>query len=163
MILDNATFLSGSFSPTTGALIGQAVAGTNTNVLGTNTIDLAPLLLGGNQMVGSSGDTLDIAFTVQTAPTGGTSVQFQLVQADDAALTTNVEVLAQTGVFTIAQLPAGTLVPLGFGRTAPLTPRRFIGVRYVLVGSIASMVVVASTVADVSDLRTIFKSNFAIL
>jgi len=163
VILDTLTLLSGAISNTTGALVGQAVAGTNTSVLGTNTMDLGSLNLGGNQLDNNSGAGIDIAFNVLTAPSAGTSVQFQLIQADDAALTTNVEGLASTGAFAIANLPIGTLVPLHCGRVVPYAPRRYIGVRYVLVGSIASMTVMAFMTSNISDLRTIYKGNFAIL
>lgn len=163
MILDNLTLLSGAISTATGALVGQAVAGTNTSVLGTNAMDLGPLTLGGNQLDNGSGAGIYIAFSVLTAPSTGTSVQFQLIQADDAALTTNVEVLAQTDAIAIAKLPINTMVPLHCGRVLPFAPRRYIGVRYGLVGSVASMTALASMTGGMSDRGNIYKGNFAIL
>lgn len=63
---------------------------------------------------------------------GGTSIQVQLVQADDAALGTNMEVLSESPA-----VPDATAV-LGFRFRLNEIPsgitRRFLGLRYVLVG-----------------------------
>jgi hypothetical protein len=162
MILDNFLTLSGSISPT-GVLNGQAVNGAGSFV-STNTIDLAPLSLGGNQPADEgAGEPLAFEFSVLTAPTVGTSVQFQIIQADDAALTTNVQVINQTDAFPIAALPIGTLVPLHWDRAAPYTPKRYVGLRYVNVGAIATFSVFASTVKSMQDLKNIyFKSGFSV-
>lgn len=162
MILDNALFLSGAVSAA-GALTGQAANGAG-NILGTNTIDLGPLAIGGNQVgdIGS-GESLEIEFSILTAPTAGTNVQFQLVQADDAALSVNLQVINQTDALPIAALPVGTLVPLHFDRAAPYAPKRYIGVRYVNTGAIATFSVVAAVVKNVQDLKNIyFKSGFSV-
>jgi hypothetical protein len=89
-------------------------------------------------------------------------VQFQLIQADDAALTSNVQVLVQTDAVPIASLPAGTLVPLHLDRAAPYAPKRYLGARYVLVGAIASMQVTCAIANKAADLRTIFKGGYGI-
>jgi len=162
MILDNFALLSGSISAT-GVVTGQAANGAG-NVLGTNTLDLAPLTIGGNQPgdVGAGAD-LYVEFSVLTAPTVGTNVQFQLIQADDAALTSNVQVINQTDAFPIASLPAGTVIPLGWDPAAPYVPKRFFGVRYVNTGVIATFSVVAAVVKDVQAVKNIFfKSGFAV-
>jgi hypothetical protein len=162
MILDNFAFLSGSVSPT-GVLTGQAANGAG-NILGTNTMDMGPLAIGGNQAgdVGA-GESLAVEFSVLTAPTVGTNVQFQLIQADDAALSVNVEVINQTDAIAIARLPAGTLVPLHYDRAAPYAPRRYIGVRYVNTGAMATFSVVAAIVKNVQDLKNIYyKSGYSV-
>jgi hypothetical protein len=163
MILDNLLLLSGAVSAA-GVLSGQAVAGTDTSVLSTNTLDTGPLALGGNQPSNlGAGEDLKLAFSVLTAPTVGTSVQFQLIQADDAALTSNVQVINQTGAIPIASLPAGTLVPLDYGDASLLAAKRYIGVRYVLVGAIASMVVTAAIVKDVASVKNmLYKSGYLV-
>lgn len=160
MILDNALFLSGAVSAV-GVLAGQAANGAG-NILSTNTIDMAPLTIGGNQATDvGAGEQLSISFNVLTAPTVGTSVQFQLIQADDAALTTNVQVISQTDAFPIAQLPAGTIVPLKWDRTAPYSGKRYVGARYVNVGAIATFLVVAAAVKNIQDVKNIyFKSGY---
>jgi hypothetical protein len=163
MILDNHLLLSGAVSAA-GVLSGQAVAGTDTSVLSTNTLDTGPLALGSNQPSNlGAGEELKLAFSILTAPSAGTSVKFELIQADDAALTSNVEVLSSTGAFPIASLPIGTLVPLNYRDASPLAAKRYIGVRYVLVGAIASMVVTAAIVKDVASVKNmLYRSGFAV-
>jgi len=162
MILDNFAFLHGTVSAA-GVLAGAAANGAG-NVLSTNTMDLGPLTIGGNQVgdVGA-GEALEISISVTSQPTVGTNVQFQLIQADDAALTTNVQVINQTDAFTIAQLPVGTVIPLHYDRAAPFAPKRYIGVRFVNTGAIATAAYVAAVVKNVQDLKNIyFKSGFVV-
>ena len=89
MIIDNNAIFSGSITNAAGSsgtvVAGQTVTGTNTSVLSTNTYDL-----GVARDIGK-GEALELAIEVITAASGGTSVQFQLIQADDAALTSNVQ------------------------------------------------------------------------
>lgn len=162
MILDNALLLSGSVSAL-GVLTGQAANGAG-SILSSNTIDIAPLTLGGNQAgdIGA-GEDLYVEFSVLTAPTVGTTVRFQIIQADDAALTSNVQVINQTDDIPIASLPAGTLVPLGWDPAAPYPPKRYVGARYVNTGAIATFSVVASVVKDVQGLKNIYyKSGYTV-
>lgn len=163
MILDALMLLSGAVSAT-GVLTGQAVNGAG-NILGTNTVDIAPLLLGGNQPgdIGA-GEHLFVEFSVLTAPTVGTNVRFQLIQADDAALATNVQVINQTDDIPIANLPVGALVPLHWDPAAPYAPKRYVGVRYVNTGAIATFSVAATVCKDVQGVKNIFyKSGFSVL
>jgi hypothetical protein len=161
MILDNFTLLSGSVA--NGVLTGQAVNGAG-NIVSTNTMDIAPLTIGGNQAADlGTGEPLRVEFSVLTAPTVGTTVQFQLIQADDPALTTNVQVIAQTDAYAIANLPIGTIVPMAVDPTAPYVPKRYVGTRYVNTGAIATFSVVAAMVKDVQSVKNIFfKSGFAV-
>jgi hypothetical protein len=162
MILDNFHILAGSVSAS-GTLTGQAANGAG-SILGTNTIDLGPLALGGNQVADvGAGEGLEVEFSILTAPTVGTNVQFQLIQADDAALSVNVQVINQTDAFPIASLPAGTLVPLHWDRAAPYVPKRYAGVRFVNTGAIATFSVFAATVKSLQDVKNIYyKSGFAV-
>ena len=162
MILDNLTVFSGAVSAT-GVLSGQAVNGAG-NVISTNTMDLGPLPLGGNQ-VGDfgAGEPIDIEISVLTAPTGGTTVKFQLIQADDAALSTNVQVLVSTDDLPIANLLLGTLVPLRFARVAPYTPKRYVGLRYVNTGAIATATYFSAIAESMTDVKNIFyRSGFTV-
>lgn len=162
MILDNFQFLSGAISAA-GVLSGQLI--TNNSTLSTNTIDLAPLAIGGNQPGDTgAGNDLTIVFSILVAPATATTMQFQLIQADDAALTTNVQVINQTDAFPIASLPAGTVVPLGWDPAAPYAPKRYIGVRYVGTGSaVTAMSVAAAVVKDPQAVKNLYyKSGFAV-
>lgn len=163
MILDNLLVLCGSISAA-GAISGQAMNGAG-NVLSQNTVDLGPLAIGGNQVgdVGA-GESLEVVFNILTAPTVGTNVQFQIIQADDAALTSNVQVINQTDAFPIASLPAGTLIPLHWDRAAPYAPKRYWGLRVVNTGAIATLSVFAAVAKNVQDLKNLnSKSGFAVL
>lgn len=163
MILDNALLLSGSVSAA-GVVSGQLLTANST--LSTNTIDLGPLSIGGNQPgdIGA-GESTAIEFSVLVAPTAVTTVRFELIQADDAALTSNVQIINRTDDFPIATLAAGTLVPLHWGRAAPYPPKRYVGARYIATGgtTLASMSVVAAVVKNMQDLKNIFyKSGFSV-
>lgn len=161
MILDAAMLLSGSISAL-GALTGQAVNGAG-SFLSANTIDIAPLTIGGNQAADTGvGEELYVEFSVLTAPTVGTSVRFQLIQADDAALTQNVQVINQTDDLPIANLAAGTIVPLHWDPAAPYTPKRYVGARYVNTGAIATFSVAAAVTKNVQTRQTSLKSGFSV-
>ena len=162
MILDGLLLLSGAVSAA-GVLTGQAANGAGT-INSTNVVDQASLALGGNQPgdIGA-GEQISVDFSVLTAPTVGTSVQFQLVQADDAALSVNVNVLNQTDAIPIASLVAGAVVPLTYDPAAPFVPRRYIGARYVNVGAIATFSVAAAIVKNVQAVKNMYpKSGFLV-
>lgn len=163
MILDNFLLLSGSVSAA-GVLSGQVVAAT---AVSTNSIDTNPCALGSNQPNDlGRGEALEIAISTLVTATaaGAATVNFELVQADDAALTANVETLVQTGAVPIAKLTAGTLVPLHLDRAAPYTPRRYIGVRYTVgTGPLTAGTFTAAIVKNVADIANIYgKSGFTV-
>ena len=163
MILDQFALLSGAYSAA-GALTGQAVTAT---AVSTNTYDTAPLTLGANQPndIGR-GEPLEIAISTLVAATaaGAATVNFELIQADDAALTTNVETLVQTGPIAKATLVVGCLIALHYDRAAPLTPRRYIGVRYTVgTGPLTAGTFSAAIVKNIADVANIYgKSGFAV-
>src|SRR4051794_21824469 len=67
-----------------------------------------------------------ISTSIAATAAGAATVTFELIQADDAALTTNVEVLAASGAIAKATLVAGYNLALAI----PSTSRRYIGVRF---------------------------------
>lgn len=154
MITDALCQLSGSIVGNT--ISGQAVNGAG-SILSTNTYDL-----GVARDIGK-GEALEMIVEVLTAPTAGTSVQFQLVQADDAALATNLQVIVQTDAIPIASLPAGTQVPLHVDRTDPYPARRYIGARYVNVGAIATQSLFTTIAKSVADKQVNYPNGFAVL
>lgn len=164
MIFDALLLLSGAVSGTTGALVGQTVTGTNTSVLSTNVIDNGPLSLGGNQ-VGDTETGTDVvaAIRVTAAAGGGTSVQFQLIQADDAAMTANLQVLGQTDAYPVASLPVGTQVVMPVPRTAPYATKRYLAMRYQLAGAVTAGAYLVGLVTDVQSPHTPFKTGYGIV
>jgi len=163
MILDNLLMVSGAVSAA-GVLSGQAVTAT---AVSTNSIDTNPDALGGNQPNDwGRGEPLEINISVLTTATaaGAATVNFEYIQADDTALTTNVETLVQTGPIPIAKLLAGVNVPLHLDRAAPYAPRRYVGVRYTIgTGPLTAGTFVASIVKNIQDIQNIYgKSGFSV-
>lgn len=167
MILDNNLILSGSVSAA-GVVAGQLATAVANNV-STNVIDTGPLAIGSNQPAEfGQGEALEVVITIlQTLTSGGAAtVQFQLVEADDAAISSNVNVLVQSDVFGYASLTAGTVVPLHYDRAAPYIARRYVALRIVI--GTATLTngtgqFFAAVVKSLQDLKTLnLKSGFAV-
>ena len=166
MILDNLLTVSGAISAA-GVISGQLVTSLG-NTVSTNTIDLANATSNNQTSDFGQGTELEIEISIlQTLTSGGAAtVQFQLIQATDAALTTSIDVINQTDAIAFATLTAGTLVALHWDRAAPLAPKRYIGVRYV-VGTAAltngTGQFFASVGKNIQDVRNIYlRSGFSI-
>lgn len=164
MIIDNGLTFSGSWS--NGTWTGQTVTGTG-NVVSTNVLDTNPASTGAgaNQPIDlGAGETLALAFGVGTAFAGATSVECQLVSADDAAISTNVQILNSTGAIPIASLTAGKQFSLKVDRSAPYQARRYVAVRYVIVGTGTAGTMIANMVKDYGDAQNqYYKAGFAVL
>lgn len=95
--------------------------------------------------------------TGTTAYAGGTSVQFDLVSATDAALTTGVVVHASTGAVVIASLGANKAVAI-----LPLPPgdyKRYIGLKATAVGSTTAGTLRAFITNNVNAYRAMASNN----
>jgi len=162
MFFDAQMILAGSISAA-GAITGQAMNGAGT-ILGQNTYDTGPCTTFGGNQAGDlgAGEQIDVSVSVVTAPTVGTSVQFQLIQADDPALSVNVQVICSTGAYPIASLPAGTIIPMSFDPDAPYLPKRYVGLQVVNVGAIATLSVFAAATANQQAMKTVFKCGYGI-
>jgi hypothetical protein len=164
MIIDNGLNFSGSWS--NGVWTGQTVTGTG-NVISTNVLDTNPATTGAgaNQPLDlGAGDTLAVAFGVGTAFAGATSVECQLIASDDAASLVNVQILNSTGAIPIASLPAGRQFSLKLDRSAPYQNRRYVAVRYVIVGTGTAGTIIANLVRDYGDAQNQFyRPGFAVL
>lgn len=159
MITDANTVLSGSWSA--GVWTGQAVVASPT--ISTNVLDIGAVI---GAQIGDYGtsEMPQVAISVLVAPTLATSVEFQLVQADDAAITTNLNVLVSSGPTPIASLPLGTKFAMDWGRAAPYPPRRYVAVRYVVVGTATSAgTYLAQLVENIVDAPVTFKTGSVIL
>jgi hypothetical protein len=134
MILDKQTELSNAQAITTGS------------ILSTNTLDLGPVSWAGNS-VGDHGDPhSEVVFNVDTTFVGGTSVEAQLVSADDAALSSNLVVHASSGAILTAALVAGQIFP--YKPILPIDAKRYFGVRYVVVGTFSAGNISARMTSD---------------
>lgn len=155
MIIDNNAIFSGSIVGST--VTGQAL--TTGTITSTNVYDLqvARDIMKGLNLV--------IPIEVTTTFVGGTSIQAQLVEADDAGITTNVTVLSTTGPTPTANLAAGSRFVLEGGRVDPFPNRRFLAVQYVIVGTYTGGAVFAALTPNegISDVPENYASGFAIL
>lgn len=121
-----------SGTATGSAITGQTFTGTDTSVLSTYSVDL-----GTKRDIGE-GEDLYMRVVVTTAQTGGTSVEYQCVGADDAALTSNLVVLGSTGAVAVANLTAGTRLVVDPNPQIGSLGKRYIGARAVTVGAVAA-------------------------
>lgn len=126
----------------------QAITGTANS---SNVIDTLPS--GGPNTKSGIGDGQDITLFAQvmTAFAGGTSVDIQLVSADDAALSVNPIVHYDTGVVALAALTAKArliqvVVPDG-------KFRRYVGLKYTVVGTMTAGTITAGFVEDLQTLN----------
>lgn len=136
MVLDKQNTLSAA----------QAITATANS---TNTIDLgAPgTVPGGGTMKRDAGGGYPVGVLAQVVTTfsGGTSVQAQLVESDSANLS-SPSVLNETAAIPVASLVAGYKFPLG--TIPPGASKRYIGLRYVVVGTPTAGAVTAGLVMD---------------
>lgn len=155
MIIDALLALSGSISGNT--VTGQAVFASGASVLSTNTVDL-----GTARDIGEGSDYAFGRIEVTTAFAGGTSAEFQIITADDAALTTNVKVLGSTGAIPVASLTAGARFVCEINPVIGTKGQRYVGGRTVNVGANTAGSIYADIGAEVQDFKT-YAVGFAVL
>jgi hypothetical protein len=108
-----------------------------------------------------AGNDLYMYFTIPTAFAGGTSIQFQAVVADDAALSTNVTVVGSSAVIALASLTAGTRIAVRINPQIASQGRRYLGANYVVVGTMTAGAVTADIADDIADNKT-YASGFSV-
>jgi hypothetical protein len=161
-ILDSFGTFSGTVSAA-GVIAGQTVTGTDTSVLSTNTYDTAGGTSGAQAVDLGKGQPFDLDFFVLTAFAGLTTLEIQFVSADNAALSTNLTVIASSGAIALASLTAGKKVTLDVGKADPRTIRRYVGVRYVIVGAGSAGAIFGAFTAGSADLpQPAYTSGFSI-
>lgn len=165
MIIDNYLTLSGAWAA--GVWTPQLVTATG-NTLSTNVIDLAATKQAQAADFGQ-GEPLECEISIVNSITsaGAATVQFQLVTADDAAITVNPTIVVQTDAIPKASLLAGVVVPLHLDRAAPYVPRRYLALRYVVGTAVLTNGTgqfIANLVKSLQDVgnSTIFQSGFVI-
>jgi hypothetical protein len=118
-VVDAFTHIFGSFDAA-GNVVAQNVFGAATTIVSGSSIDTT----GATKQLQSAdlgeGQPLYLNVTFINAVVGGTGMDVQVISADDAALTTNVTVLATSG-------------PIG--KVDPRTLRRYVGGQVVSVGT----------------------------
>lgn len=145
MILDRQNMVSSA----------QAVAGTG-NLISTDTIDLLQA-----RDIGTGEDQLEMFFQIVDTLAGGSSIDYQVIIADDAALTSNVEVLGATGAQTT--LAGGSRFHVKLNRRPTGLGKRYLGVRYVRAGTFTDGTVTAGLVLDAQDQGKNYPSGYTIV
>lgn len=124
------------------------------NYTSTNVLDL-----GSKRDIGS-GEKLEIFINVDVSFAGGTSVEFQVVTADDAGISTNVTVRGSTGAIPLASLIAGFSTYLDVPNVAG-TGQRYMAIRAVGVGTFTLGSFSARIVKDTVDAK-VYASGWTI-
>ncbi|RAU21082.1 hypothetical protein CU669_15105 [Paramagnetospirillum kuznetsovii] len=145
-----------SGTATGSAITGQTLTGTDTSVLSTYSVDL-----GIARDIGE-GEDLFMRVTVTTAQTGGTSVEYQCVAADDAALTSNLVVLGSTGAQAVAGLTAGARFIVDPRPLIGSLGKRYIGARAVTVGAVAAGAAYIDFGVDFEDGAKFYASGYTV-
>jgi hypothetical protein len=109
------------------------------------------------------GQDLFMNFAVTTTLTGGTSVKFEVVIADDAAISTNVEVVGSSDAILTAALVAGKNEAVRINPKVASLGRRYLAARYTIVGTYTAGKVTADVVMDIQDGRKFYPSGVTIV
>lgn len=109
------------------------------------------------------GDDLFMVFTVGTAFAGGTSINFQVTVADDAALSTNATTIGMSGVIVTASLTAASQFLVRLNPQIASLGRRYLGATYTVVGTMSAGTVTADIVSDIQDGKKFYAGGFAVL
>lgn len=156
MYIDNNLLVSGSVSAA-GVVAGQNVFSAGTSVLSTNTIDLLQA-----RDIGEGADLYG-RFEVTTAAVGGTSIEMQIIAADDAGLSSNVTVLGTTGAIPVASLTLGSRFSCAINPRLASKGQRYVGARYVSVGTTTAGAVMGDIGLEIQDGQKFYPNGFAVL
>lgn len=126
MILDATELFSDGQAVTVTAISENVI---DLGTMGTVQFETAPMALN----LGAGCPKLPLLVQATETFTGLTSLQVSLETADDAGLTTNAEVLVQSGVVLAADLVAGWKP--GWQQMPVGNLRQFIGLRYTVAGT----------------------------
>jgi hypothetical protein len=159
MILDNNLIVSGSVGGTALAPVisGQTVTGASA-VLSTNTVDLTKArdLFEGN-------DLIKLRALITVAFTGLTALTVEIIQADDAALSSNVTVVGSSGAIPVANLGAGKRIEVEGNSRIGSTGQRYLGVRYTPTGTGTAGAILGEFGDQVQDGLKNYPGGFAVL
>lgn len=109
------------------------------------------------------GNELYMNFAVTTALAGGTSVKFEIIQADNAALSSNVQVIGSSDAVLTAALVAGYNTAVRFNPQIGSKGKQYIGARYTISGTYTSGAVTADVVMNIQDGKKFYASGFTVV
>ncbi len=122
----------------------------------TNVADMA------NQVDLGEGDGVVARIQVNTAVVGATGITFNLVGADNPALTTNPVVVASSGEVLAADLGADAQFVLDPNPQIGSLGKRYYGMQYVLDGTSTAGAVSADLGLGVQDGKKFYPSGFSV-
>ena len=109
------------------------------------------------------GEPLFVNFAIGAAFVGGTSTAFEVVVADDAALTSNVTVIGSSGALLTAALTANKTIAVAFNPLVGSKGARYIGTRYTVVGTNSAGTVTADLTDGVQDGLKFYAGGFSVI
>jgi hypothetical protein len=159
MITDSALLVSGVLAgtATSSTITGQSITGAGA-VMSTNTVDLS-----WTRDVGEGNDLLKCRVEVVTAFTGLTALQVDVIQADDAALSTNVKAIGSSGPIPVASLTAGARFEIELNARIGSIGQRYLGLRYTPTGTSTAGAVIGDFGAGYSDGQKFYPVGYLIL
>lgn len=128
-----------------------------TTAVSTDTVDLSIARDMGE------GEDLFMNFAMTEAFAGGTSTNFEVIIADNAALSSNVVVIGASGAIVTASLPLGTNVAVRLNPQIASLGKRYLGARYTVSGTNTAGKVTADIVTDVQDGKKFYASGFTVV
>ena len=128
-----------------------------TTAVSTDTVDLSVA-----RDMGEGGD-LYMNFAMTEAFAGGTSTNFEVIIADNAALSSNVVVIGASGAIVTASLTLGTNVAVRLNPQIASLGKRYLGARYTVSGTNTAGKVTADIVTDVQDGKKFYASGFTVV
>lgn len=128
-----------------------------TTAVSTDTVDLSVA-----RDMGEGGD-LYMNFAMTEAFAGGTSTNFEVIIADNAALSSNVVVIGASGAIVTADLTLGKNVAVRLNPQIASLGKRYLGARYTVSGTNSAGKVTADIVMDVQDGKKFYASGFAVV
>ena len=128
-----------------------------TTAVSTDTIDLSVA-----RDIGEGKD-LYMNFAVTEAFAGGTSTNFEVIIADNAALSSNVVVVGASGATVTADLTLGKNIAVRINPLVGSLGKRYIGARYTVSGTNTAGKVVADIVETIQDGKKFYASGFSVV
>ena len=114
------------------------------------------------------GSDLFLVYTVTVDGTGAGTATFQVYIADNAAMSTNAEVIASSSAYVGTTLDNSTTTPNGTVIVVPIPPRvanlgrRYLSGRIEVSGTVGAAKVICDIVHNIQDGRKYYPSGFTV-
>lgn len=151
-----------------GSITGNTVTGTNAfasgaTIVSPNAIDLSAGVPAGSVRDIGEGSDYDMArVEVTTAFTGGTSVQFVIVNSDDAAGVTNPTIVGASPVIPVASLVAGFRTAFQINPRIGSKGQRYLTMQAINVGANTAGAIYGDIGAEIQDGQKFYPSGFSV-